>query len=279
MYLEMIFRDSFYHADPHPGNLMLLPGQVVGVLDCGMAQRLDDAVRETVEDLLLAWARGDPKAMADAVWDLSTSPPIGRRQHLHSDIVELLDDYAEETLGGVDVAALTSSLLEVIHRNHLFLPPSVLLLLRMLGELEGTAKLVNPSFDLFVLIQPFAEGAARRRFGPRRAWLQMQSSVREWHRLAQAIPRDLNELLQCLRSDTFSVHLEHRRLDPVVNRLVLGLLTSSLLLGSSLLWSMRAVPAVRGVSVLGAAGYAVATLMGLGLFGAIRRSERAEEDA
>jgi ubiquinone biosynthesis protein len=274
MYLEMIFRDSFYHADPHPGNLMLLPGQVVGVLDAGMAQRLDDGVRELVEDLLLAYAHGDAEAMTDAVCDLSTSPPIGRRQQLHGDIVELLDDYAEEALGAVDVAALTSSLLEIIHRNRLFLPPAASLLLRMLGTLEGTAKLVNPSFDLFELIQPYADRAARRRFAPRRAWLQIQRDVREWHRLARSFPRDLNELLQRMRSGTFSVHLEHRRLDPVVNRLVLGLLTSSLLLGSSLLWSMRAAPIVRGVPLLGAAGYAVAVLMGLRLFGEIRRSER-----
>jgi ubiquinone biosynthesis protein len=273
MYLEMIFRDSFYHADPHPGNLMLLPGQVVGVLDCGMAQRLDDGLRETVEDLLLAWARGDATAMTDAVWDLSTAPPISRRQQLQSDIVELLDDYEEETVGAVDVSALTGSLLAIIHRNHLFLPPGASLLLRMLGELEGTAKLVNPSFDLFALIQPFAERAARRRLAPRRAWLQMQRDGREWHRLARAFPRDLNELLQRVRSGTFSVHLEHRRLDRVVNRLVLGLLTSSLLLGSSLLWSMHAVPLVRGVSLLGAAGYAVAVLMGLRLFREIGRSE------
>jgi len=55
----MVFRDSFYHADPHPGNLMLLPGQVVGVLDCGMVEQLDDALREGIEDLLLAIVRRD----------------------------------------------------------------------------------------------------------------------------------------------------------------------------------------------------------------------------
>jgi ubiquinone biosynthesis protein len=106
----------------------------------------------------------------------------------------------------------------------------------------------------------------------------MQRDAREWHRLARAFPRDLNELLQRMRSGAFSVHLEHRRLDPVVNRLVLGLLTSSLLLGSSLLWSMNAMPLIRGVSLPGVVGYAVAVLMGLRLFGAIRRSERAPED-
>ena len=106
----------------------------------------------------------------------------------------------------------------------------------------------------------------------------MARSAREWDRLLRAIPGDLNDVLQGMRAGTLSVHLEHRRLDPVVNRLVLGLLTSSLLLGSSLLWSMRAEPLVRGVSLIGAIGYALAFVMGLRLLRAIRRSEGPPED-
>jgi ubiquinone biosynthesis protein len=81
-----------------------------------------------------------------------------------------------------------------------------------------------------------------------------------------------------MRAGTLSVHLEHRRLDPVVNRLVLGLLTSSLLLGSSLLWSLHAEPVVGGVSLFGAIGYAAACIMGLGLFRDIRYSQHPPED-
>jgi len=74
------------------------------------------------------------------------------------------------------------------------------------------------------------------------------------------------------------VHLDHRRLDPVVNRLVPGLLTSSLLLGSSLLWSLHAEPVVGGVSLFGAIGYATACIMGVTLFRDIRYSERPPDD-
>jgi ubiquinone biosynthesis protein len=81
-----------------------------------------------------------------------------------------------------------------------------------------------------------------------------------------------------MRAGTLSVHLDHRRLDPVVNRLVLGLLTSSLLLGSSLLWSLNAEPVVEGVSLFGAIGYAAACLMGVRLFRDIRYSEHGRED-
>jgi ubiquinone biosynthesis protein len=278
MYMEMIFRDAFYHADPHPGNLMLLPDDVVGVLDCGMVQALDDDLRETIEDLLLGAVRCDPSSVTDAVWALSTSPPAGGRQELRSDITELVSDYAGQTIGGVDFGTLANSLTEVIHRHHLFLPPGASLLLRMLAEVQGTAKLLNPSFSLFEVIQPYAKEAVIRRFAPKRLWLQVQRSVRAWEQLLHTLPSDLTDLLQGIRAGTLSVHLDHRRLDPVVNRLVLGLLTSSLLLGSALLWSMQAEPLVRGVSWFGAIGYALAFIMGLRLFRAMRHSEHPPDD-
>jgi ubiquinone biosynthesis protein len=242
-----------------------------------MVQRLDDELRETIEDLLLALVRRDARSVSDTVWALSTSPPTLGRRRLQADVTEVLADYEGQTVGSVDMGALLSRMTEVIHRHQLFLPPGVSLLLRMLTELEGTAKLLNPSFRLTELAEPYAEESYKRRFAPKRVWLRMQRNAREWDRLLRTIPADLNDMLQRLRAGTLSVHLEHRRLDPVVNRLVLGLLTSSLLLGSSLLWSMRAEPLVRGVSLFGAIGYGLAFVMGLRLLRAIRRSEGRED--
>jgi ubiquinone biosynthesis protein len=108
--------------------------------------------------------------------------------------------------------------------------------------------------------------------------LDVHRAAREWARLARALPGDLSDVVQGLRAGTLSVHLEHRRLDPVVNRLVVGLLTSSLLLGSSLLWSMHAPPLVSGVSLFGAVGYALAVSMAIRLLRTIRRSERPREN-
>ena len=278
MYLEMVFRDSFYHADPHPGNLMLLPDQVVGVLDCGMVQQLDGGLREGIEDLLLAIVRGDARDVTDAVWHLCTPPGTAGRQQLHSDVTDLLAEYSDATVTGLEIGGMANDLTEVIHRNRLFLPPGASLLLRMLGELEGTAKQLNPSFRLFDLVEPYAEKAARQRCAPRSVSRQLLRGAREWERLLRGLPADLNDTVQSMRAGTLSMHLDHRRLDPVVNRLVLGLLTSSLLLGSSLLWSMHAQPLVRGVSLFGAIGYALALVMGVRLLGRIRHSENPPED-
>jgi ubiquinone biosynthesis protein len=273
MYLQMVFRDSFYHADPHPGNLLVLPGEILGVLDCGMVQRLNEGVRETLEDMLAAAARGDAEALTDAVRHLATTPPTGPREELASDVTDFLAEYVGQPIGEVSLSAALSGITEIIYRHHIFLPPSVSMLLRTLIELEGTAKLLNPSFSLLEIISPYYRRTVGHGLSPGRFLVKLQRGSREWDRLLQALPRDLNDVLERLRAGTLSVHLDHRRLDPVVNRLVLGLLTASAFLGSSLLWSMKAAPLISGVSLAGAIGYTFSLVLGVMLFRRIRRSE------
>jgi ubiquinone biosynthesis protein len=111
-----------------------------------------------------------------------------------------------------------------------------------------------------------------QRFSPRRLLLRFQRSFREWDRLIEILPRELNHALGRMKAGTFTVHLDHRHLDPIINRLVIGILTAALVLGSSLLWSMKAPPLLLGVSVFGAAGYLVSIYLGWRLLRAIRKS-------
>ncbi len=272
MFIAMIFRDSFYHADPHPGNLMLLEHGVIGVLDCGMAGRLEEGLRDDVEALLLAVAQRDAEALTDAVWQLSSVPPSCSRDQLSSDLAEFVAEYTTQSLAELDLSAALKALTEIIRRHHLILPPGASLLLRTLVLLEGTSRRLNPSFSLAEIIQPFYERALGRRLSPQRLLRRLLRSYRDWDRLVQALPRDVNLALQRMRAGKFNVQLEHRHLDPVVNRLVLGIITASLFLGSSLLWSNNAKPTIKGVSIVGAAGYMLAVYLGWRLWRAVRKS-------
>ncbi len=273
MYLEMVFRDGFFHADPHPGNLMLLEGDVVGVLDCGMVQRLDETLREKLVDVLLAVSLGDAESMADSVWALGAIPPSGSKEPLRADCAEMLAEYGNLPINEIRLSHPLTKLTEIVRRNEIFLPPNVSLLLRTLIELEGTAQLLNPGFSLLDLMEPYCRKALARRFSPTQISVHLRRDAHAWHQLMRQLPHDLKDMLDRIRVGTMSVHLEHRRLDPVVNRLVLGLVASSLFLGSSLLWSLKASPLIKGVSLFGALGYLLALIIGLKLFRTIRSSE------
>jgi ubiquinone biosynthesis protein len=272
MYLQMIFRDAFYHADPHPGNLMLLPGGVVGVLDCGMIGRLDEELAEAIEDMLMAVVNPTSTDLAEVLLRLGSAPPGTPRDQLRADVTDFVADYTGQSIQDMDLSGALNSLLEIIRRYNITLPPPLSLLLRTLVELEGTAQQLSPAFSLAEVIRPFYTSMIRRRLSPRRILGRLQHAYRDWERLVEALPRDLGDVLKRVRDGTFSVHLDHRHLDPVINRLVLGVMTSALIVSSSLLWSMKAPPVLAGVSVFGGAGYLVAIYLGWRLLRAIKKS-------
>jgi ubiquinone biosynthesis protein len=272
MYLQMIFRDAFYHADPHPGNLMLLPGGVVGVLDCGMIGRLDEELAEGIDDMLMAVVNHNSVDLGEVLNRIGSMPPETPRDQLRADLTDFVADYVGQSIQDMDLSGALNSLFEIIRRYNITLPAPLSLLLRTLVELEGTARQLSPEFSLAEVIRPFYTTMVQRRLSMRRIVGRLQHAFRDWERLVETLPRDLGEVLKRVRDGSFSVHLDHRHIDPVINRLVLGVMTAALFVGSSLLWSLKAPPTIAGVSVFGGAGYLVAAYLGWRLLRAIKKS-------
>jgi ubiquinone biosynthesis protein len=272
MYLQMIFRDAFYHADPHPGNLMLLPDGVVGVIDCGMVGRLDEELAEGIDEMLMAVVTHNSGDLGEVILRLGSAPPATPRDQLRADLTDFVADYVGQSIHEMDLSGALNNLLEIIRRYNITLPPPFSLLLRTLVELEGTAQQLSPEFSLAEVFGPFYSTMIRRRLSVRRILGRLQHAYRDWERLVESLPRDLGDVLKRVRDGTFSVHLDLRHIDPVINRLVLGVMTSALFVGSSLLWSMKAPPAIAGISVFGGAGYLMAAYLGWRLLRAIKKS-------
>lgn len=272
MYLEMVFRDGFYHADPHPGNLVLMPGSVVGVIDCGQVGRIDDELRDEVEALLLAIVENDSGQVTEQVLRLGAVPADFPRERLRADLDDFMADYVGHPLRDINVGSALSSLIEIVRRYHITLPPPLAVLLKTLIVLEGTSRRFSPDLSLAELMQPFCQRMVMRRLSPSRLLRRARKTYRDWDRLITLLPRDLADLLARFRDGTLTVHLDHRHLDPIVNRLVLGVLTAAIFLGSSQLWSNQAQPVLFGVSIFGAFGYVVSLFLGWRLLRAIRKS-------
>ena len=272
MYLEMVFRDAFYHADPHPGNLMLMPGCVVGVLDCGMVGRIDEELREDVEALLFAIVEHDSSQVTEMVLRLGAVPPECQRDRLRLDLDDFLSDYIGHSLHAIDVGAALSNLIEIIRRHHITLPPPLALLLKTIIVLEGTSRLFSPEVSIAELMSRYYPSIMRRRLSPRRLLGKTRRAYRDWERLLGVMPRHLAELLARMRDGTLTVRprrrINRRRPDPVVRAAV----QARFVLSRSELWSRQAAPLLFGVSVFGALGYLVSVYLGWRLMRAIRKS-------
>jgi ubiquinone biosynthesis protein len=281
LYLEMIFADGCYHADPHPGNLVLLPGSVIGLLDFGMVGRIDEELRENIEEMLLSIVNRDSVQLASIITRVGKVPPDLDETALRIDLDDFVSLYANQPLETFQLAKALSEMTEMIYRYRIMLPAQVGMLIKVLVTLEGTSKLLSPHFSLMEVMRPFQRKAMIRRFSPARRMRKLRRIYLDLEHLAGLLPRRVMDILEQVQTGKFDVHLDHRGLEPSVNRLVLGLLASALFMGSSLLLSQDVPPllfqqptvfGLHNVSLLGLGGCLVSLLLGLRLLRAIGKS-------
>lgn len=272
-YLQMIFHDGFYHADPHPGNLVVLPENSIGLLDFGMVGRLDEQLREDIEDMLSAIVNQDSQQLTSLVMRLGATPSGLDEPALSVDLSEFVVHYANQPIESFDLAGALTEMIEIVQRYRIALPSTLAMLIKVLVMLEGTVRMMEPSFSLMELIQPYQKKMLRQRLSPARQMRKMRRIYSEVELLAEVLPRRLRDILQQVESGKFDVHLDHRGLEPSVNRLVLGMMTSALFLGSSLLISQTVWP-LFGVSVPGTLGMLLSMFLGWRLHRAITNSGR-----
>lgn len=273
LYMEMIFTQGQYHADPHPGNILMMPDGAIGLLDFGMVGRLDETLREQVEDLLLAIVQRDGEQLTRIVMQLGDVPAGLDETALRAELTDFVAQYGSLPLASFSLSSALTEMMEIIRRFHIMLPAPIAMLLKTLVLLEGTARQVSPEFNLMEVLRPFKKQMLRRRLSPARRMRKMKRLFGDLEQLIEIFPRRMIEILGQLQSGRFDVHLEHRGLEPSVNRLVLGLLTSALFVGSSLMLSQKVWPVLFGhVSVIGALGCVVSVALGLRLLWAINKS-------
>ncbi|MBI3823740.1 MAG: phosphotransferase, partial [Planctomycetes bacterium] len=277
MYLDMIFRDGFYHADPHPGNLMMLPGGVVGVIDCGMVGRLDETLREEVESLLISIISKDAVELTDSVMRLGSAPPELDRDALRAEISNFVSEFGSRSLRDFNLSAALKQMTDIVRRYHILLPTPLAMMLKTLVMLEGTSRQLNPNFNLAELIEPYQVKVLRNKLSLDRVLRKLYRAYRDWDRLIDMFPRDAAEILRRLRNGTFELKHEHRRLEATVNRLVLGVLSASFFVGSSILYANHAEPAPGGISIIGSIGFVLSLVFAYKLIRTINKAEDADK--
>jgi ubiquinone biosynthesis protein len=283
LFLEMIFSLGYYHADPHPGNIVVLPGNVIGLLDYGMVGRIDEQLREDIEEMLVAIANRDAVHLTYVITRLGAVPADLDQAGLSLDVSEFVAHYSNQPLAELNVSSLLNEMMEMIRRYQIMLPARIAMLIKTVVMLEGTSRLASPNFSLTEVLAPYQRKMILRRLSPARQIKKLRRLYSELERLAAVLPRGLIDILQQVQTGRFDVHLDHRGLEPSVNRLALALLTSALFLGSSLMLSQKVPPLVniyliaKDLSVLGMLGCAVSVALGLRLLWAINKSGRLDQ--
>jgi ubiquinone biosynthesis protein len=270
--LKQIFIHGFFQGDPHPGNLHVLAGNVIAILDYGMFGSIDTETREQLALLLLGVARRDADKIVRALTELEVAAPEVERRRLRREVTALVDMYLAVPLEKLNLSGMLQDVLRMIRQHSLRVPPDFLLLLRALSTAESIGSTLDPAFNILQHIQPFAERLVLERYDPRYLLRKFGHASAEVEELLGLLPLALTQIIQKLRRGELHLGLEVQQLDRLMrefdtasNRLTLAIILAASIIGSSLIM-------LTGYDTLGLLGFVISGVLGLGLVLAILRS-------
>jgi ubiquinone biosynthesis protein len=279
--LRQVFIHGFFHADPHPGNLFILPGNVICPLDYGMVGYVDLKHREMFVDLLDSLVRQKiPKAtrvlLQIAIWD--KEPDVIA---LERDLADFIGHFFYKPLKELEVGKLLQNLLVMLTKHYLRLPPNIFLMMKAMGTIEGIARQIDPDFDIITNATPFARKVMLARYSPGRIAGELARTAGGLHHFAQQFPDDLMDLARRLKEGKITINIEHKGFDNLMtthdrvsNRLSFSIIIAALLIGSAMIVTTKVPPLVFGISLFGIIGFIGASLMGIWLLIGILRKGR-----
>ncbi len=281
VFLEQVFEHGFFHADPHPGNLHILPNNVICIFDFGMVGRLDDELKQQLTELLLSVLKRDvDKIISQLIYsgDLIEETNL---KSLKRDLSEFIDDYYDLLLQDLKVGKMLIDFIEILTEYRIKFPANLMLLARSLIAMEGLGRQLDPSFNMVQHLRPFTEAIVKERYSPSNISKELTKTVLEYQALGKSLPKDIKEFINRINRNKFKIDLEHRGLERMVtdldkstNRISFSLVIAALIIGSSLIMQTDNGPLLFGFPALGLFGYTVAGFLGFGLAIAILRSGR-----
>ena len=272
--LKMVLEDGFFHADPHPGNLFFLAENRIAFIDFGMVGRLTEERRSQVVHLLQGVISRNTSQVVRILLKWSGDSPVNT-DSLTTDVDGFIDQYHDVALKDLDIAAFITDLTTLLRDHQLMLPPDLTLLMKSLITLEGMGRQLDPDFNMVEVASPFIQRALFKRYTPDALLKQGWQSFSGMVELLTELPNDLHRLLELARRGALGVRLDITRpewlakeLDRVVNRLSVSLITSSLIVGSSIVSTVEG----GGSSFVGLIGFVGAFMGGIWLLFSIWRS-------
>lgn len=279
--MEQIFVHGFFHADPHPGNIFILPDNVICFIDFGQMGRLSLKDREDFTDLVLDLVAGNEGRIVSGVLKVTIQLGEVDRESLAQDMGNLMDLYLYRPLGELEAGKILQDLLDLVSRHKLSFKPSLYLMLKALSTVEGVGLVLDPRLELIRLAKPFMRKVRMNRMHPGRVAEEIAQTGSAYLHLLRELPEDLRVILTQLRSGRMRIRFEHRglqalgsALDRVSNRIAFAIVLAALIVGSSLIILSDIPPHWREIPVIGLIGFLVAGVMGFWLLLSIIRHGR-----
>lgn len=208
VFLEMMFKHGFFHADPHPGNIFIRPNNVVALIDFGMVGTLKPTHMQFLAGFTLGLANRNAATITDALLIMCEKKFFDERKNLEFSIQEMLSRYTTLGYHQIDFTHVLNECVKIILNYKLRLPGSIYLLLKALATLEKFGKNVYPTISLANIVKPYAEALVRESFSPKKFAHDAYDMLKDYGAFFRDFPSEVNEILYKLKQGKIIVDIQ-----------------------------------------------------------------------
>ena len=283
--LKQICVYGFYHADPHPGNIFILPKNVICFIDFGMMGRISQQEREDVTDFVEVVINRDENKVVSALLKLTNSTVDPDRSELQRYLMEFIDQYSYLPLKELEIGKMLQSIMEILSKQGMSLKPELYLMVRALSIAEGLGRSLDPDYEIVEHVEPFIRKIKANRYTPQRITRDFVDSGTEFLHLVKEIPGELREVLKSVRDGKLKMEIEYHGLDHTLlsldlmsDRIASAIVLASLIVGSSIIILSKTPPTWHEMPIIGLTGFLIAAVMGFWLLTSILKTGRSKKN-
>jgi len=270
--LRQIFDFSFFHADPHPGNMLVLPDNVICYLDYGMVGVLSATTREHLALITLGIVNRDPRKIVRDLLQLAQNKFEINTTELEERVGDLLHKHAYKSLEHMNMVAILNDLMSLFTDYDLKMPSDFYLLLRALILSQSTGTKLDPDFDMVKHLEPYAKKIIKERMNILKLTKDLGLSMIDLAHLVRDLPNECRDMIELVKRGKIKVDIEHKGLSPMMktheqisNRIAFAIVLASIVIGSSLIVLSKIPPLWYDVPIIGIAGFLGAAFLGFWL--------------
>ncbi|CAD6490398.1 MAG: protein kinase UbiB [Candidatus Argoarchaeum ethanivorans] len=271
-YFKQIFEKQYYHADPHPGNILVTGDGNIAFLDFGIAGRLDRETLNNISSLLIALIQHNINKYIEILIEMEFLDEDRINTSLRFEILDLIDTYYETSIKHIDTTELLKDLISLLTRYNGRIPANIMLLSKTLSLLEEIGRKLDPDYNFAELAEPYIKRLIKQKTQPGTIAKNTIETLAQTVGTLHKTPARIDKILKRIERGTLKIEFEDRGIREVTtelgtsaNRLALSIIISALIIGSSMFIQKDMQPQIYGVTLIGMVGFLIAGALAFGL--------------
>jgi ubiquinone biosynthesis protein len=260
---------GFFHADPHPGNLIALPNGAIAFIDCGMTGQVDSRTARQLADLVIGVVAGDLDQVLVAAGAItSVEPEKLDDRTLRTDVLAIISEFRGTPLEQLNLGGVLADFFATLRTHRIRCPADIVLLIKALTTIESVGRDIDPSFEMVAFVRPYLQDLVSKRYSASAVHGRFKRSALQYLELIEDLPAELRPIFSQLRKNKFGVNLEHRGLDKVTNtiehasrNISFALIISAMFVGSSIIILASRAAGMEAFMAVGIAGFVASAVL------------------